>query len=404
MSIQVQNISNTKLFSLTKISYLYLFIIHSTNTINMNTEKIIREISLTKNLSKNRQKSYNHIIKHYENSNNKTLPELLEEAEIEEEQGIPLRKRNLKQRLLQYKQYLQEKNLQQSTIHEYIQTIKSIYNYYELQIPRLPLQKIKHRENITDIPTLKHIQQAVNSTNNLCYKSIITLQASSGFARTEVYNLTIKDFIDATKEYHTSYTIQDILKELLQQNDVIPTFHIQRQKTGVVYYTFCSPECVHYICQYLLQQRQFKEELTPDLPLFHLTTHGIQQFYKRLNDANNFGWIKTRRFFHSHAMRKFFATTLLKNHVDSLSVHFLLGHSIDSITDAYMKADPRALKLIYMRVVEQLCFSEKLRYYDIDSDEKKELERLRQSQRKHNLELKQLQADVDKLLFENRNK
>ena len=68
MSIQVQNISNTKLFSLTKISYLYLFIIHSTNTINMNTEKIIREISLTKNLSKNRQKSYNHIIKHYENS------------------------------------------------------------------------------------------------------------------------------------------------------------------------------------------------------------------------------------------------------------------------------------------------------------------------------------------------
>ena len=49
-------------------------------------------------------------------------------------------------------------------------------------------------------------------------------------------------------------------------------------------------------------------------------------------------------------------------------------------------------------------FSEKLRYYDIDSDEKKELERLRQSQRKHNLELKQLQADVDKLLFENRNK
>lgn len=40
----------------------------------------------------------------------------------------------------------------------------------------------------------------------------------------------------------------------------------------------------------------------------------------------------------------------------------------------------------------------------IDSDEKKELERLRQSQRKHNLELKQLQADVDKLLFENRNK
>ena len=186
MSIQVQNISNTKLFSLTKISYLYLFIIHSTNTINMNTEKIIREISLTKNLSKNRQKSYNHIIKHYENSNNKTLPELLEEAEIEEEQGIPLRKRNLKQRLLQYKQYLQEKNLQQSTIHEYIQTIKSIYNYYELQIPRLPLQKIKHTENITDIPTLKHIQQAVNSTNNLCYKSIITLQASSGFARTEV--------------------------------------------------------------------------------------------------------------------------------------------------------------------------------------------------------------------------
>lgn len=370
----------------------------------MNTEKIIQEIILTKNLSKNRQKNYKHIIKHYEQCHNKTLYELIQEAETEEDNRIPVRKRKLKQRLIQYKQHLQKQKLQQSTIHEYIQTIKSIYNYYELQIPRIPPTKIIHTENITDIPTTKHIQQVLHSTNNLCYKAIITLQASSGFARTEVCNLTINDFIEATKDYHTSYTIQDILKELLQQNDVIPTFNIQRQKTGVVYYTFCSPECVHYICQYLLQQRQFKEELTPELSLFHINQHGIQQFYARLNDKNGFGWIKTRRFFHSHAMRKFFATTLMKNHIDNLSVHFLLGHSIDSITDAYMKADPRALKLIYMRVVEQLCFSEKLRYYDVNSDEKKELERLRQAQRKHTIEMKQLQSDVEKLLYENMNK
>lgn len=57
----------------------------------------------------------------------------------------------------------------------------------------------------------KHIKYKII----LCYKAIITLQASSGFARTEVCNLTIKDFIEATNEYHTSYTIQDILKELL---------------------------------------------------------------------------------------------------------------------------------------------------------------------------------------------
>ena len=57
-------------------------------------------------------------------------------------------------------------------------------------------------------------------------------------------------------------------------------------------------------------------------------------------------------------------------------------------------------KLFSLTKISYLYLSEKLRYYDIDSDEKKELERLRQSQRKHNLELKQLQADVDKLLFE----
>lgn len=367
---------------------------------NMNTEEIIQEIVEIKNLSKGRKRTYQIVLKQYEQCHGMTIQELINEAEEDEDNAIPLRRRRIKQRILKYRQSQQEQNLQHSSINTKIQLIKALYNYYELQLPRIPQIKITQTEQITDIPTKKHIQQALNNTTNPCHKAIITLQASSGCARTELLNLTIQDFIQATKEYHHSQDIRQVLQELQYQHKIIPTFHIHRQKTNIQYYTFCSPEATQYIIQYL-QQRQFKEELTPNTPLFHLKRGSYIAMYRHINDKNRFGRLKTRIFFHSHAMRKYFATTLLKNQVDSLSVHFLLGHHIDDVTDAYMKADPRALKLTYMNVVHELSFMEEISYKEISSDERLELEQLRREHNTQRAEIQQLLSDVAKLKQEN---
>ena len=62
-------------------------------------------------------------------------------------------------------------------------------------------------------------------------KAIILFMTSSGSARRETLNLTINDFINATKDYHDSNDIHEIIKLLERRNDIIPTWKLKRQKT-----------------------------------------------------------------------------------------------------------------------------------------------------------------------------
>lgn len=356
----------------------------------MNTEEIINEIVLIKNLSKTRKIGYIYAVKHYEDITGMTLPELIKEAEDEEDQRIPLRRRRIKQHLLKYQQVLQEKNLEISSVQTYIRTIKSIYHYYELELPRIPPLKNNRIETLQDIPTREQIKQAINSTNNLCYKAIITFMASSGCALNETHNLTIQNFIDATSEYHNETSIINVINVLQKKKGVVPTFYILRQKTNIPYYTFCTPEAVNFICMYL-KKRLFKEELHNNDSLFHIAKNTYKYLYNSINQKNMFGKSHNSNFFHSHAMRKYFATTLQRSHVDSLSVHFMLGHKIDDITSAYIKLDPRSMKLVYMKVMDKLCFISSTNYYEISSHEKRELELLRHKNKDQEQRLQRLE-------------
>jgi len=97
-------------------------------------------------------------------------------------------------------------------------------------------------ERYSDIPTIDDIRQVIESTSNLKHKAVILFMSSSGSAMNETTSLTVQDFIDATKDYHNSTNINDVLDELEGQKDVIPIFELVRAKTNYFYYTCCSPE------------------------------------------------------------------------------------------------------------------------------------------------------------------
>ena len=82
-----------------------------------------------------------------------SLPELIEEAEAEEEQGIRWKKRKLKRRLLEYRQHLLETYTLNSTKSLY-RPIVAIYKYYEIEILELPPINKKGVDN----PRTCHIQ------------------------------------------------------------------------------------------------------------------------------------------------------------------------------------------------------------------------------------------------------
>lgn len=321
---------------------------------------IIDEIAFDKNLSLNTILSYQSILKEYCIFHGMLLDELLNEAENDEENGIILKKRRIKSRILNYRKYLIEKNNQPLTINTKIAKIKSLYSFYDIEVPHIPLMIKKNYKTINDIPSKEDIVHVLENTTNLRFKAIILFLLSSGNSLNETLNITISDFMNATCEYHNEDNIVDCINSLKSKKDIIPTFNMVRKKTNYPYISFCSYEACDSIINYL-NDRIIKEKVYKEDKLFNVKHITVQSHFRRANDKLGFGFRGQYRYFHAHALRKFFATELLRADMDSIIINFLSGRSINRTQEAYFKADPSKLKLKYLNVVNSLTIDKKYR-------------------------------------------
>lgn len=97
--------------------------------------EIINEYCQERNLKPETVKLKKNVLKNYTKSQNMNLEELLDEADMEEEQGIRMKRRKIKRRLQNFKQYLIDKNLAPRTINTNICNVKSFYRHYEIEVP-----------------------------------------------------------------------------------------------------------------------------------------------------------------------------------------------------------------------------------------------------------------------------
>lgn len=363
---------------------------------NKQNKQILNEIKLYKHWTNRTYENVSQAVQYYTYIHHKGMQNLIQEAEHEEEEGILLKHRKLKQRLVTFQLYLQEeKKLKQSSISTLMSNIKSVYRFYEIQIPRTPQLQVQYNENINDLPTREHIIEALRIASTKI-RALITFMASSGTARNEAANITIEDFITATKEYHNETDIAKIIEQLKGNKTIIPIFEITRIKTNKPYYTFCSNEATQYILQ-MLQERILEKTVNPSDKLFELAPISITKNFSRINDKCNMGWKGSRRFFHPHALRKFFSTQMYAEGLDFVSIEFMLGHSIGATQEAYIKANPEKQRQKYMRFVERVTFFERVNYIDITHREKRELEELRRENSETRERLRQLEEMVDLL-------
>ena len=225
------------------------------DTMNMKDKEILKDFQKRRNLKQSSMRQYMTTFKKYSQYNQMTLIDLLQEAETEEDQRIPQRRRTLLTRLLDFRNHITKtykKNYVKSTMTKII----TLYTTYGLEIPKLPLQSHKNMNEsapitFKDLPDKDIIEASINITTPLM-KAIILFMSSSGCARTETLNITIQDFIDSTKDYHNTNDIYQVIDTLREYNDIVPTFKLKRQKTDKWYYTFCSPEAVTAILDYLV--------------------------------------------------------------------------------------------------------------------------------------------------------
>ena len=279
----------------------------------MNSEQILDEVHMSYNHGISTRKIYKLAVKKYTTFCNMDLSELLDEAEAEEDKGIRWKRRSLKRRLISYRQYLVE-NYSLNTVKTMFQPILAIYKYYEIEIlelPKLNPKQVKKSEPVQfkDLPD-KEVLREVISVANVRMVAIILFMCSSGCARRETLNLKIKDYIAALGEYTDKTDIYEILNDLGDDDEIVPTWSIWRQKTDKYYTTYCSPEAVLAINKYLLTR---EDDLTPESALFQIDPAYLNHSFKDLNNLLGLGKVGCFVRFRPHMLRKFHASALYNN-------------------------------------------------------------------------------------------
>ena len=341
----------------------------------MNNEQILKEVHSTFNHAKATRVLYKQAIKKYCNFHGMSLEELIEEAETEEDDGVRWKRRTLKRRLINYRQYLVENHCI-NTVYTLMRPIMVVYKYFEIEIHELP--KLNRKQAIKpepirfkDLPDKEIIREAINISDPKM-KAIILFMASSGCARRETLNLTIQDYMDALREYTNKKDIYSILDDLEDNEDIVPTFNVRRQKTDKYYVTYCSPEAVMAINSYLLSR---EDELKPTSPLFKIHENYLTRSFERINDDLNLGWKGNFRRFRSHMLRKFHASALYNDGMIRDNVNDLQGKAKNKTDDGYFMTNPEDLKYEYIKHLPAVTINKEVEKLSVKSPEFISMER-----------------------------
>lgn len=383
---------------------------------NMSTESLLQTYFIERNSSPNTQRIYRQVVKIFEEHTGKTLPEILEIAESEEKK-VKWTKSTLYYFLISFRKYLYD-TLQPSTAQMKFTVIKTIIKYFDITI--LPLKSFStnkyHKVELTpeDIISQDELQTCVNVKNPLV-KAIATFMSSSGCALIDTLNLTIYNYIYSTREYHKlpcdDGHIHEILHVLNSRKDIVPVFEkLRRQKTGVQYNTFCSPESVIAINNYLLyREKKEKESIErynkkhPDDPKYYpglqLTdqlfkgNHGsIERMFRQVNDAVGLGKAGNYVKFAPHMMRRYHTTQLYAAGLSEYEINLLQGRkSHEVIHRSYLRVKVDALKEKYIKALPFLVVDDVYRVkteLEVVKDENKELKEV-------NLKYKEVVDSID---------
>ena len=363
----------------------------------MKNHELLEELFLVKNHRPKTRESYLRSINTYCEFHNMTMEELIDEAEAEEDK--PWKKRKLKRRLLTFRHYLIEE-YKKNTVATYFTQVIAVYRYFDIEIGELTKPNprsfdIPGEVTFDELPTHEEIAQVMHVAK-LWFQAALVFMTSSGCARKETIEMTIGQFKKATYPFHKKTDIVEALNVLKDLGNVIPTFKLKREKTNKYYYTFCSPEAVQKIVEYLLTDRiETREDGTLKLinlndedKLFDIEENYLPVAFYRYNDMFNFGQASDGfNRFRSHMMRKFHSNHLKKAGMSESDIDALQGRTKSTTRAAYFLDDPTILLKKYVEHFQCLLIEMKVNNIDLKSPEYQELE----------FKYKQKEAEVEEM-------
>lgn len=345
---------------------------------DLKSQKMLDKMAKERNIRDSSAKGYLSTMKMYTEFNQMQLYDLIDEALKEQDAHIPLRESKLKQRLLDYRNYLMNiPDMSSKTVKTYFSKMLTVYRHFECEIPIIPMAQYNHEYVTTysDLPTLDHLRQALE-VSPVDLRAAICFQASSGSAKAETLQLTVRQFFQGVQEYHdvlfnedeeTLEKILEVLEHKLAEYElIVPTFYLERIKTKKFYYTFCSPEACKWIVLDLknrIGKTNVQEFLNSQL--FDFSPSLLLTRYQEINDYFKWGNKGKFRFFRSHVLRKWNASNI---QMTSEDIDNIQGRAKDVVHEAYIKVKPERLKKTYMEHMWRVCIDEKWRQYCIALD------------------------------------
>ena len=320
-----------------------------------------QEIANIRGLAPRSIRSYKHTLQLYSKFNEKSLGELLKEAETEEEQGIRWKHRTLRKRLIRYQNYLLQ-NYKYKTVTTYMGKLKTWYYCYDIEIGQLPPINKKQANlpvpiTYDDLPTKETLRKAYNLGTPL-FKAVLLFTISSGCGKQEVLNLTLKDYYDWIKPY----TVNDILNNEI---DVVPTIKLKRQKSNKYYTTFCSPEAIREIATYLQTRKD------DDPRLFKVSYRHLTILFRDMNETLGLGKLNDTGILRMHMLRKFHASRLYnaENGLSLDEIDSLQGRSKNKTRESYYFNSTDKLKKKYISNIDQVTILDQVHTITVDSPE-----------------------------------
>lgn len=356
----------------------------------------LKQIFLRKDLSKTRKHHYVKTMNEMFEITGKTPSQLIVEAKEEEQpylvNGMPrirdINDRKITNYFYDYYQFLLNRNLNNSTIDGKLKTLRAFYREHNIILPKpievnVPINIIREG----DIPNLEDIKLAVDNSS-IRNKAILLLMASTGIRSSDIRNFKVSDFTRATKEYHNSDNIGDLLDGKYKSN-IVPCWDFipkKTRKTNNICITFNTPEATEAIINYLKTRDNLREDDYLFLSQYkkQIGTHGIIWLFTELNDKFFHKTPEGNRFFHAHALRKFFISTVKHYTSDYKKSKILSGHAVTKIEVAYEEIKKSVMKEFYCQLIPHLSIRD-TKVHTIKSKEYLELEnKLEDEKLKHN--------------------
>jgi integrase len=326
--------------------------------------------------------------------------QLIEESIKEIKQGLLPAERKSPSYISKFKKCLAEKNSAPKTVSLAISTLKSFFKAFDIQLPSsIKIRKARLLKENNNFIEKEDIIKLVKNAQSLRDRAIIQCMATSGMARNEIRNLRFGDI-----KFDPSG---------------IGIINVRRKKSQTDYVTFIGPEAVAALQTYLEERnRNQKLKVKGDSDYIFVTyqaavgatagsqisndvmTYIFSQLAKELGYSNGKFLIKTR----SHALRKFFASTLENAGMPKNKIDFMLGHTQSGTDMAYFRTDIEALKHLYIKFLPYLTFEKTIEVRSLDTEDAKRLEELEKENEKLKAVIPEIQKAYEELIMVNEEK